>query len=63
MVLSPTNLFLIVIKFYGLPTATAETAIVFPAATGRNLGAGIFILILLVLGPLLILSAPSTSWI
>ncbi|KAL4867589.1 hypothetical protein BDV12DRAFT_198010 [Aspergillus spectabilis] len=37
-------------KFFGLPTATSENVVLFPSATGRNLGAGIFVWILTLLG-------------
>ncbi|KAJ6019308.1 hypothetical protein N7499_009528 [Penicillium canescens] len=30
-------------KGFGLPTATPENVVLFPSATGRNLGAGIFV--------------------
>jgi len=39
-----------VARYFGLPTATAETVVLFPSATGRNLGAGIFVWILTFLG-------------
>ncbi|KAK3382211.1 hypothetical protein B0T24DRAFT_3689 [Lasiosphaeria ovina] len=37
-------------KFFGLPTATRENVVLFPSSTGRNLGAGIFVWILTLLG-------------
>lgn len=40
----------VVAKFFGLPTATAENVVLFPSATGRNLGAGLFVCILTGLG-------------
>lgn len=41
---------ILVAKFFGLPTATAENVVLFPSATGRNLGAGIFVWALTLLG-------------
>ncbi|KAF2795014.1 hypothetical protein K505DRAFT_240861 [Melanomma pulvis-pyrius CBS 109.77] len=49
-------------KGYGLPTATAETVVVFPAATGRNLGAGFFVWAMIVAGQRTTLGVFLTCW-
>jgi hypothetical protein len=49
-------------KGYGLPTATAETVIVFPAATGRNLGAGFFVWAMILTGQRSTLGVFLTCW-
>ena len=42
--------YFLVAKYYGVPTANASNIIFFPAATGRNIGAGINVLLLTLLG-------------
>ncbi|KAH8597602.1 hypothetical protein B0O99DRAFT_739604 [Bisporella sp. PMI_857] len=37
-------------RFFGFPKATDEMVILFPSATGRNLGAGIFVWLMTLLG-------------
>lgn len=36
-------------RFFGLPTATPENAVFFPAAMGRNLAAGSFVWVMTIL--------------
>jgi hypothetical protein len=48
--LGTTNRYHVVARFFGLPTATAENIVLFPSATGRNLGAGIFVWVMTFLG-------------
>jgi hypothetical protein len=51
-----------VAKGYGLPMATAETVVVFPAATGRNLGAGFFVWAMIAMGERRLLGVFLTCW-
>lgn len=48
--------------FFGLPTATSENVVLFPSATGRNLGAGIFVCILTLLGERRVLGIFLLCW-
>lgn len=59
---SETNCCREVAKGYGLPTATEETVVVFPAATGRNLGAGFFVWALIMTGQRRTLGMFLTCW-
>ncbi|KAJ4389515.1 hypothetical protein N0V93_006985 [Gnomoniopsis smithogilvyi] len=49
-------------KGYGLPTATVETVVTFPAATGRNLGAGFFVWAMILTGQRKSLGVFLTCW-
>nr|POE70854.1 hypothetical protein CFP56_74306 [Quercus suber] len=50
------------LRGYGLPTATPENALVFPSATGRNLGAGFFVLTMAFMGERKVLGVFITCW-
>nr|POF02478.1 hypothetical protein CFP56_58109 [Quercus suber] len=50
------------LRGYGLPNATSENALVFPSATGRNLGAGFFVLTMTMMGERKVLGVFVTCW-
>ncbi|KAI3318556.1 hypothetical protein HD806DRAFT_540168 [Xylariaceae sp. AK1471] len=49
-------------KGFGLPTATKENVVLFPSATGRNLGAGFFVWTMILLGERKILGIFFICW-
>ncbi|KAJ5242269.1 uncharacterized protein N7469_000596 [Penicillium citrinum] len=49
-------------KGFGLPTATPENVVLFPSATGRNLGAGFFVWTMIILRERMVLGIFLMCW-